>query len=634
MARRVAAPAFAACLLAACGGDGAETPEFLNQGPEARYIGIDGCRRCHGEIASTYAHTGMGRSWSRMGEQRDPADFHDANRFEDPRSGLRYRMYERGGTYRMRQFLVDSRGREIAVDDQALVYAVGSNNHNRGYAVERDGKLFQTPVCWYPEGDRWFLCPGFEYDSEHFGRAFTESCVFCHNGRMELVPGTVNAYRDPFPMGIDCERCHGPGSLHAERWSSGRDTPGAGFDPTIVNPRRLPLERRQHVCFQCHLGDSKATHRVPRYDRSLLDYRPGQPITEAVIPFRYTEQLEQDFGLSAQADRMILSRCYTESGGRLECLTCHNPHITIYRPDRPADHFREKCLGCHQVEACTAGPAMRAATAGLADDCVACHMRRAQPDDLLFSKFTDHWIRAEIDPAPGGHRESLAIEPVFPELFAELSPADQAFYRGRANLLMSLHTGSRKRSGMWEEAERSFREAIASGLDSDQSWFFLGKILTYLRRVDEAAEAFRQARARNPDYYDAAFALGQALGSLDDTAGAARVFQEILERRPDDAGALAELARFRLVEGRTEEAAGLWGRAIEVEPWNPALRLNRGSALARLGRFGEAAAEAEQAVRLDPDGRDAWEFYADVMEAAGRPGQAAEGRRILERLSR
>ncbi len=620
------------CLLAACRGDTGAPGDHPSGSTEPTYIGIAECRGCHLEVDATYVHTGMGRSWDRMTPQVEAADFRERNLFEHPRSGLRYRMSEQDGSYRMRQFMLDSRGREIAVDEHELVYAVGSANHNRGYAIERDGALFQSPVCWYPEEQRWYLCPGFEHDGEHFSRAVTESCVFCHNGRMELEPGSVNRYREPFPMGIDCERCHGPGSRHADKWSRGGAVPSGGPDPTIVNPARLPLEQRKHVCFQCHLGDSKATHRVERYDRSLLDYRPGQYITEVVVPFRFVEQVEHDFGLSAQADRMLLSRCYTESGGRLECLTCHNPHVTVYRPERDPDFFRDKCIGCHAVEDCTADDAARAATPGLSDDCVACHMRTAQPDDLLFSRFTDHWIRREIEGAPRTRRRSLAIEPVFPERFAELPEADRAFYRGRANLLMSLTTPGRGRAAMWEEAERSFREAIAGGLDTDQSWFFLGKILGYLQRPAEALEAFRAAQQRNPSYYDAAFALGQALGGTGNAAEAAVVFERMLETWPGDAGALAELGRFRLAAGRIEEAAELWARAIEREPYNAALRLNRGNALARLGRFPEAAQEAEHAVRLDPDGRDAWDFYTRVMEAAGRPADAAEGRRILQRL--
>ena len=632
-----------AALLCAAGsllgcGRGDETPpagqpRFLNQSPEAQYVGIQECRHCHLEIASTYVHTGMGRAWYRMTPEVEAEDWRENNELVIPGSELHYRMLERDGKYYQRQFMTDSRGRQIAVDERELTWAVGSNNHNRTYVTLVDGKMFQAPVCWSPSESVWHLCPGFEHDNNHFSRGVTESCVFCHNGRMVPVPGEHHAFEEPFPQGIGCERCHGPGSLHVEKWQSGTATPTGDLDPTIVNPRRLPLDRRIHVCFQCHLGDSKATHRVNRYDRSLLDFRPGQYVTEVTVPFHYVDQLEHDFGLSAQADRLILSRCYQESGGKLECLTCHNPHVTVYHPDRPVDLFRRKCLGCHAVEDCLADDAARQATEGLADDCVACHMRSGRPDDLLFADFTDHWIRRDVESDPRERRPSLDIQPVFPELFATFSEADQDFYRGRADLLLSLRTPDEARTQMWADAARSFDAAIGQGLDSQQSWFFLGKILTYQQRTGEAERAFRTALARDPDHYDAAFALGQNLGEQGRVDEATQVFQQLVDRNPGDAGALAELGRFRITTGRIGEGIELYARAIASESWNASLHLHRGMGLASLGRFDEAAVEAEVAVRLDPEDPGVWEFYARVMNAAGRAEDAAEGERVYRRLT-
>jgi cytochrome c-type biogenesis protein CcmH/NrfG len=62
------------------------------------------------------------------------------------------------------------------------------------------------------------------------------------------------------------------------------------------------------------------------------------------------------------------------------------------------------------------------------------------------------------------------------------------------------------------------------------------------------------------------------------------------------------------------------------------LHLNLGMLLASQGRFDEAAAQGEEAARLDPDSPEIWEFYARVMQAAGRQEDSAEGRFVLERL--
>jgi hypothetical protein len=88
----------------------------------------------------------------------------------------------------------------------------------------------------------------------------------------------------------------------------------------------------------------------------------------------------------------MLSACYDASDGALDCLTCHDPHITVYHEDRPADLFRLACLRCHAEDDCGAPAESRAGTTP-PDDCIACHMRRMEPTDQRHAVYTDHWIR-------------------------------------------------------------------------------------------------------------------------------------------------------------------------------------------------------------------------------------------------
>lgn len=635
--------AFGVCLgaaaLAACACSGApgprsdpEGPQQLNLAPEVEYVGREACKPCHLGIYTTYARTGMGRSFYPLTPETAVEDFTENNEFHDPSTGIRYRMERRDGKYYQRQFVLDSRGQELAADEHELVYVVGSNNHGRAYVtLGVDDRLFQAPVCWYPQASRWDLCPGFEHENDHFSREISSSCVFCHNGRMELVDDARNRYRRPFPHGIDCERCHGPGALHVERWTRGRDVASGEADPTIVNPRRLSREARMEVCFQCHLGDSKA-ERVPRFLRAHEQFRPGRRLADAWIPFRFKVKTQHDFGLSAQADRLILSACYSKSGGKIECLTCHDPHVSTYHEDRDPGFYRERCLTCHAVTACQAPEAQRQGTHP-PDDCLACHMRRAQPDDQRFTQFTDHWIRRDIQLDSPDHRESFEIEPTLPEPYASLSPAEQAYYRGRAYVLMVSKAPPPARAAMWDQAERAFREAIDAGMDGVEPWFFLGKSRQEMGRLEPAAQAFEQALSRDPQHRDAAFALGQTLDRLGRVPQALAVFERMLALDADNPMALAEAGRLYHATGRAENALSSYERAVLGEPWNASLHLNLGMTLASLGRFDEAAQQGLAAARLDPDSRPIWEFYMNVMQAAGRPADATEGRRQLGRLA-
>ena len=184
------------------------------ESPSSNYVGLDSCRDCHEGNFVNFSRTGMGRSFYPMSSTNIVEDFVKNNELGDPRTGVRYRMFERDGRFYQRQFVLDGEGNEFAVDEYELTYVVGSNNHSRGYITLRDGKLFQAPICWDPTKEFWMFCPGFEYQNDHFGREISARCIFCHNGRVELVEGERNLYHEPLTMGIGCERCHGPGETH------------------------------------------------------------------------------------------------------------------------------------------------------------------------------------------------------------------------------------------------------------------------------------------------------------------------------------------------------------------------------------------------------------------------------------
>jgi cytochrome c-type biogenesis protein CcmH/NrfG len=621
MAVRGLAGALALAAATACGGHPTQEPApasradggFLNQAPGVAYVGGATCRPCHAETWSTFSHTGMGRSSYPLTADRVIEDWTTRNTFEVKATGLRYRMFRRDGKFFMRQSLVDTTGRESAVDERELIRVIGSGHHSRTYLVAIGDKLFQAPMCWYTKDAVWDLCPGYEENNDYFSRQIDRTCVFCHNARMELQPGARNAYALPIPNGIDCERCHGPGKLHVDRWVRGETPTGEG-DPAIVNPTRLTATLRMQICFQCHLGDSKSTERVARVELALEDWRPGRPIAAAMVPFRFSETTPHDYGLSAQVDRLLLSRCYLESEGRLECVTCHNPHVTVYRKDRPQDFFTAKCLGCHAKEACPAPASARRATVP-PDDCVLCHMRKGEPSDHRHADFTDHWIRRRID-EPRRPRSSVAVVPYLPDAFDALSPADRAFYTGRAISLRAHAVPPEVQRAMWPEAEGAFREAIRLGFTGSEAWFFLGKALSALGKHRDAAEFYAAAYAKDKSGHDAAFAYGQSLLRQKRTAEAERIFDAMILEHPESAAPLAELARCRGEQDDFKGALDLFRKALEREPWNSSLHENAAMMLSALERHDEAMAEAEQAIRFDPQGRRARQTYATLAARA------------------
>ncbi|MDH3628413.1 MAG: tetratricopeptide repeat protein [Acidobacteriota bacterium] len=599
-----------------------------------QYVGLQSCRSCHLGKAATFSATGMGRSFGPMEAGMIRADFVDNNTFVDETGGLHYTMTERDGQYFQRESLLDGQSRPYNVVEHRLIYWVGSNHHSRGYVLEREGRLFQAPVCWYPQTEAWDFCPGFDKHNEHFVRETSQSCVFCHNAVMVAEEGERNRFREPIPHGIDCERCHGPGSLHADRWSDGDHTPDGGVDPSIVHPRRLDATGRNEICYQCHLGDARATERVSRHGSQLADYRPGTPLLDVMVPFRYRQPTEWDFGLSAQADRMLLSRCFTESAGRLECVTCHDPHVTTYDADRPQDLFQRRCLSCHELESCLADPAARAATEPLADDCVQCHMRRAEPDDQRFTEFTDHWIRTNIDVKVKDHRTEFDIEPVFPDSFATLSAGEQAYHEARALFLLADEAPGSQRMAMHERAEVLFAKTLDEGLESRDVHFFRGKNMFNIGRFDDAEPSLRRALELAPSDPEASLTLGQIVLARGDHDEASDLFGDILATDPTHVGALAEAGRVDFARGRRDAAMRRFEQAASLEPESADLQVNWGMVLAADGQWEVAAERAESAVLLAPNSTETWSFYVNVMREMGRESAMRQGQNRLEALRR
>ena len=197
------------------------------------------------------------------------------------------------------------------------------------------------PVCWYTQDRVWDLCPGYEEKNDHFSREISRDLRLLSQRADGARPRARNEYREPIPHGIDCERCHGPGSC-TSRWARREDEPTGG----------ARSDHRQSRAPAAGAPDAGLLAVPPRGlegDRAggatgsgARDWRPGQPISAAMVPFR----LRSEPGTTSGSPRKPIaccfrSRCVTASGGRLECLTCHDPHVTVYRADRPADFFRE-----------------------------------------------------------------------------------------------------------------------------------------------------------------------------------------------------------------------------------------------------------------------------------------------------
>jgi hypothetical protein len=359
---------------------------YLNTGPAAHYVGSDACRACHEDRHASFRSTGMGRSMAEAGPAREPPDAG----FDHPASGRRYQVEHRDGKLWHRELLLAAGSNQVVLAEHPVRYVVGSGRHSLTYLAEADGFLVESPVTWYTSRKAWGMSPGYDHpDNPGFERAAGEGCLVCHAGRAEAVDRSLHRMKVT-EAAIGCERCHGPGSLHAARHSGPPDGHHEGADLTIVNPSRLSRELAEAICQQCHLR-SDAT--IVARGRSPSDFRPGLPL-QAVRADYQVESGRGSMTVVGHVEQMHLSRCY-QSSDKLTCLTCHSPHAEPKPGDRVA-HYGAACLGCHAPDRCTVDPKRRQAESP-ENDCTRCHMPTA-PTEIPHLAFTHHRIGVHRGP--------------------------------------------------------------------------------------------------------------------------------------------------------------------------------------------------------------------------------------------
>jgi len=533
--------------------------EFRNVRPDARYVGDAACAGCHRTVTEAYHGHPMGRSAAWVGGGAGPLERYDAAAHNPLRVDDHHELVVERDKDRVVHRVRTAAGDYAVPAD----LAIGSGTRGRSYLTFDRGAAWQTPASWFtPDGGRWDLSPGFDLSANGGRRPVIAGCLFCHVDRVEAVPGAVNRYREPVVSpqpSIGCERCHGPGSIHATERAAGPKP--AGRDTSVVNPKHLPPGLRGAVCEQCHL---QGQARVARRGRDLSEFRPGLPLELFVtVMVRHPDLVEVRRSVG-QVEQMEKSRCFTGSGGALGCISCHDPH-SVPAPAAKAAFYRGRCQTCHESRPCVAPAADRAAQA---DSCVACHMPRGDSSNIVHASVTDH--RVPRRPAPGAPPRGLApgTDPLVP-----------------------FRAGPHAAAGA--EADRALGIALADTVGAAPPAGRAALAASAANRLATSLQAW-------PGDAPARVARATALGVAGRDAERLTEARAAAKLAPDSEAALAELTAAAIAGGRydlAEEAAATWVRLTPtaVEPL-----LARGTARGLRGDWAGAEADARAALALNP----------------------------------
>jgi Flp pilus assembly protein TadD len=364
-----------------------EKNPYLNiQDNKAQYVGMQTCRSCHWQVYETFIKTGMGQSWDVANKEKSAADFSPAKALVyDSVKDFYYKPFWDGDSLTIMEYRLSGHD-TVHKRIEKVSYIVGSGQHTNSHIININGYLHQAPITFYTQKGKWDLAPGFEKGmSSRFDRKIEMECISCHNGYPELVEGSLNKYAQ-VQTGIDCERCHGPGSLHVAEKQLGHIVDTAQTpDYTIVNPRRLNTEAQNNLCQRCHLQGIT----VLNDGKSFFDFKPSEKLSKTMNTFMPSYSGSDDHMIMAShVERMKMSNCYVNSG-KMSCISCHNPHVSV--KFTPQTQYINACNSCHGAkDPCTEKPEIRNLKQ---NNCITCHMPKNGSIDIPHVAVTDHFIR-------------------------------------------------------------------------------------------------------------------------------------------------------------------------------------------------------------------------------------------------
>jgi hypothetical protein len=467
-----------------------------------------------------------------------------------------YTVYQKNGELYQSIYELDKKGRKLYDVAHKLDYVVGGGIVGYSYLFQLGPWMLQAPLSYYERSKTWELSPGYVEDDLGFTRVATTGCLMCHNGQPMPVPLRDGSYEQPpFRFGeasIGCETCHGPGTLHVAEMQTKKGAtlkPGE-VDTSIVNPAHLSPRLADDICQECHQqGDTQVLYP----GKSVLDFRPGRPLTETIAKFRLSLKPEQraeanqlevrppvrgslEPSMEWKNSALEMSKCYQATHGQLTCGTCHSIHHEPKEGEEKAA-YRAACLSCHTVKSCTLKPSDERRIAA-ADYCIECHMEKRAVAGVAHSNDTKHRIvRYPGQPLPEAAFEQP--KPDAPGLLWVDRPEDEpnAPMPGVV-LLQAYYTAARKDPSLWP------------------LWF---------RKLNELSKT-------EPDDATVLNSLGAvALAEKKDNAAAETYFARALKQGSEDPTTFMNLATALANLGRGHEAESILERGAAAYPYNGTL---------------------------------------------------------------
>lgn len=630
--------AFAALSMLGCDSVDETLPPSQNVDTgSAEFVGGAACANCHADEVSLWRGSHHDDALQVADADTVLGDFDDAT---FTYAGTTTSFFSRDDEH-----WVETDGPDGSLQEFRITHTIGIEPLQQ-YMMELPNGHYQVlSIAWDTRpaesgGQRWFhLYPDEQIDSDdplHWTsvyQSWNATCAECHSTDLRKnYDAAEHRFETIFAsIDVDCEGCHGPGSLHAS-------------DPTVPPLAATSVARAWvfrdgasiasladdatrsneiEVCAQCHSRRSQLTDDYEPQDAFLDGFRPSF----------------LDAGLY-HADGQILDEVYVYgsflqsamASAGVTCSDCHEPHSAELRASG-----NDVCARCHLTSTFDTPEHHHHAANSAGSQCVSCHMRAETY--MVVDPRRDHSFRVP--------RPDLSTRLESPnacnDCHAEQTPDWAAervtawFPNGRQN---EFHYGEALHAGRaWTEERAPLLRRVVE--DTAQPAIVRATALSLLAQqttatdvelINRAVESqdplvqlaaldalsgipperrFERAQSllTSPQLAlrsAAARALLPARGQLSqrrqsDLDAALTEYAQIQQFNSDRAGGLLNLGTLMTELGRAEESARLYLAAIAREPAFSGAYINLAELYRSLGREAEAEATLREGLNANPD---------------------------------
>src|SRR4051812_19486258 len=347
-----------------------QTPSVRAAAADADFVGATACASCHQRMHETWK---SGRH-SRMVQPATTASvIGDFSKGAVTLRGSRYRFRISEGQFFITESSLTGKEQEHRVE-----YTLGNRRIQHCLTTVEDGRIIVLPPSWDVGRRSWFhnmeIVRPDEDDKTHV-QQWNKSCVGCHVSQEQVnySPATRSYATAWLDFGTSCERCHGPGRAHVQRYK-GSDESRPGGPPLIVRPTRLDPNTSSMICAQCHslrdvaAPDFRAGENYYDYFQPVLEYASST----SPDPAYWADGRPRRF--SNDALGLWQSECFLRGGAT--CTTCHHdPHLPdVDRNPQLGAASDALCVGCHKLTAEALTSHTHHAAGSRGSSCVECHM--------------------------------------------------------------------------------------------------------------------------------------------------------------------------------------------------------------------------------------------------------------------